>query len=406
MKKKELFLIGGLILFGLIFQYFDSGNISFVNGCSSDTNKLKDKSHPHEFKDSFTFGNSADELIFDNHAGSVEISPSSDGQISVQSVKIVYHKDDSSVQKYRDKVEIRNEMEGTKAIIRTITNGEDFPYTRVRTHFRIFLPENSRLRIKNRFGNIKVENAGREINIDGKFGDLTVSKISSGISIINRFGKTRISDIKGKIELDVKFSDTEVKGASTIDCRIGHSTLYISDIKDSKSINIEGSQTKMEFSEIESDQIKIKNSHNRISMNNISTKEFLLTSRHCNIYADNLNSDSISIKNSHNPIRLKNISGNSLNVLLSNGDLKVSLSSMFESIFVTNSYSDISLTIPAGTDPSISLNTKYGDITNNTGLDLSAIKAKYLTTFSREGNNSQININTSYGDISFSEHSN
>lgn len=131
----------------------------------------------------------------------------------------------------------------------------------------------------------------------------------------------------------------------------------------------------------------------------------MLASRHCDITAEELHSDSISIKNSFNNVKLKNISGGQLNILLSNGDLKVSMSSMFESIFVTNSDSDIKLTIPAGTNPSISLNTKYGNITNNTRLDLSAIKTNYLTTFSREGVNSQININTSYGDISFNENS-
>lgn len=405
MKKKEIFLIGGIILFGLVFQYFDSGNISFVKGCSSDTKALKDKSHPHEFKENFTFKNSAEELSFNNDAGSVEISPSTDGLISVESVKIVYHKDESGVRKYRDRVEIRNEFEGAKAVVRTISNGGEFPYTRVRTHFRIFIPGNTRLTIKNRFGNIKVDNAGSEINIDGKFGDLSISNISSGINIKNRFGKTNISDIKGKIELDAKFSEVEVTGSSAIDCRIGHSILYISDIKESKSIKIEGAHTKIELSEIESDQIKIKNSHNHIRLGTITTKDFLLTSRHCSITADELNSDSISIKNSHNTIRLKNIKGKELNVLLSNGDLKVSLNSMFETIFVTNSYSDIFLTIPGGTNPAISLNTKYGDIKNRTGLDLSTVKAKYLTTFSREGEDSRININTSYGDITLREYS-
>ena len=403
MKKKELFLIAGLIIFGFVFQYFDSGDISFIKSCNSDHKSIRDKNHPHEFIDDFTFDAPAKILIFDNPAGSVEISPSIDEKISVELVKIIYHKDESKVEQFRNMVNITNRKEGDKAIIEIDPSDDEFPYTRVRTHFKIFIPKSTTLNVKNRFGDISINGSGTSVIVDGKFGDVSIQNIPSDISIINRFGKTKISNISGKIELDLKFSQADVSGSSSIDCRISHSSLDLSDIKESSSVKIEGVHTKMRLSEIRSDLIKIKNSHNMISLSDITTGELLITSRHCKIIADGLDSESIAIKNSYNRVRLKNLKGTSLNVLLSHGDLDLSLKSMFKKIFVTNSYSDISLKIPGNTDPSLSMNTKYGDITNRSNLEISSVKAKYLTTFSRTGIGSEININTSYGDIVLSE---
>lgn len=403
MKKKELFLIAGLIIFGFVFQYFDSGDISFIKSCSSDHKTIRDKNHPHQFTDNFVFDFPAKTLTFDNPAGSVEISPSTDEKISVEFVKVVYHKDESKVEQFNNMVKIINRKEGDRAIIEVDPSDDEFPYTRVRTHFKIYIPKSTTLNVRNRFGDISIDSSGTSVMVDGKFGDVSIQNIPSDISIINRFGKTKISNISGKIELDLKFSKADVSGSSSIDCRISHSSLNMSDIKESSSVKIEGVHTKIILSEIRSDQIKIKNSHNIISLTDITTSEILITSRHCKIIADGLHSDSIAIKNSHNRVKLKNLKGSSLNVLLSHGDLELSLQSMFKKIFVTNSYSDISLKIPGGTDPSLSMNTKYGDITNRSTLEISSVKAKYLTTFSRSGSDSEININTSYGDIVLSE---
>jgi len=403
MKKKELFLIAGLIIFGFVFQYFDSGDISFVKNCNSDHKSIRDKNHPHEFKDNFTFDAPVKSLVFDNPAGSVEFSPSPDEKISVELVKVIYHKDESKVEQFRNMVKIINRKEGEKAVIEIDPSDDEFPYTRVRTHFKIYIPKSTTLNVKNRFGNIIIDSSGTSLMVDGKFGDLRIKNIPSDISVINRFGETKISNISGKIELDLKFSQADVSGSSSIDCRISHSSLYLSNIKESSSVKIDGTHTKMILSEIRSDHIKIKNSHNMISLSDITTSELLITSRHCKIIADGLDSESIAIKNSYNKVRLKNLKGSSLNILLSHGDLDLSLKSMFKRIFVTNSYSDISLKIPGGTDPSLSMNTKYGDIANRSNLEISSVKAKYLTTFSRSGSGSEININTSYGDIVLSE---
>ncbi|MCK5220836.1 MAG: DUF4097 family beta strand repeat protein, partial [Candidatus Aminicenantes bacterium] len=362
MKKKELFLIGGLIIFGFIFQYFDSGDISFIKGCNVNKNSIRDKSYPHEFTENFTFDLPAKGLEFDNPAGSVEISPAIDGKIKIESVKIVYHKNDSKVEKYKNMVKIEKGINGDKGIIKTGFEGEEFPYSRVRVHFKISVPPATILTVKNRFGDISIDSSGTSVKVDGKFGAVNIKNISSDINVLNRFGKTRISNIKGKIELDLKFSEAEVTGSSSIDCRISHSSLNLSDIRESNSIKIEGAHTKLTFSDINSDLIKIKDSHSRINLSDINAKELLITSRHCNIDTDNLNSDSISIKNSYNSIRMKNLNGSTLNILLSHGNLQLSLSSMFKKIFITNSYSDIKLAIPDGTNPSLSMNTKYGDI--------------------------------------------
>ncbi len=406
MKKKELYLVAGLIIFGFVFQYIDSGDISFLKNCSSDSKSIKDKNHPHEFSENFSFDGPVKTLVFDNPAGSVEISPSIDKRISVELVKVVYHKNESKVEQFKNMVKTINRKEGTKAIIETNPSDDEFPYARVRTHFKINIPKEITLKVKNRFGSIIIDRSDAPLEVDGKFGDVKIENIQSDVYIRNRFGKTTIRNISGRTELDLKYSRVDVSGSSSVFCRISHSSLDLSDIRESVSVEIEGVHTKMKLSEIRSDHIKIKNSHNLISLSDVITKEFLITSRHCKIIADNLSSESISIKNSYNKIRLRDLKGSSLNVLLTHGDLDLSLNSMFKRIFITNSYSDIALKIPGNTDPTISMNTKYGDISNRSNLEVSSVKSKYLTTFSRTGSGAEININTSYGDITLSEQPN
>ncbi len=406
MNKKEILLIAGLIIFGLLLQYFDSGDIAFIKSCSNDIRSIRDKGHPHEFPGSFTFDNQVKKFEFDNPAGSIDISPSSKKRIYIETVKIVYHKDQSEIERLKNIVKIKKHETMDKAVIKVYSKESRFPYNRVRVKFKVFLPAATILKIRNRFGNINIDNAGTSITVDGKFGDIKIKNIDGDINVISRFGETNISDISGSIGLDLKYSNAEISNSSSLNCKVSHSSLSLSDFNKGNSIKIDGVHTKIKLSDIKSDLIKIKNSHNRIDLSDIMTKELLITSRHCKINGNRLNSESISIKNSFNKIILKELNGSKLNILLKHGNLYLSLGSMFKKVFITNSYSDITLFIPSGSDPVLSLNSKYGDIINRTDLKINSIKEKYLTTFSRIGDGSDININTSYGDIVLKERSN
>ncbi len=403
MKKKELFLIVGLILFGFIFQYFDSGKITFLENCNSSNISISDKNHPHEFTKNFTYEHPLKSIRIDNQAGGIKIFPSSDNKTSVQSVKIVYHADSSKVKKYKESVMIKSKISDNKVVLRSKSSKDDFPYKRVRTFFTVYVTANTKIEIKNRLGNINIENINGSVRINEKFGDIKINNVNSDISIINKFGNTEIKKISGKTELDLEFSKAEIEEINSLDCKISHSSLYLSDIGRSDSINIKGAHTRLILKNVNSDQIKIKDSHNKIEISKVNTREFIVSSRHCKIKAYKLNSDSISIKNSFNRIKLVDVSGKKLNILLSHGDLYASFVSMFDNIFITNSFSDIHLKIPSGKDPTLSMNTKYGIIKNETGLEIVSTKNKHLTTFSKKGTDFEININTSYGDITLSE---
>jgi archaellum component FlaF (FlaF/FlaG flagellin family) len=49
MKRKEIFLIVVLIIFGLLYQLYKTGEEEVFEGCSTDSKYLLDKNHPHEF---------------------------------------------------------------------------------------------------------------------------------------------------------------------------------------------------------------------------------------------------------------------------------------------------------------------------------------------------------------------
>ncbi len=405
MKRKDFFLIVSLILAGIVFQYFDSGEISFIKGCNIEKITLKDKKFPNKFKEIISIPEGIKKLSLINPAGSIEVVPSNDNTVTIEIDKIVYHKNKQRAKELHNLIKI-NKINGDKTTIRVLPNDDEFPFDRVRVFFKLYIPVNISLDLRNRVGDIAVKGMEGPISINEKFGNISLNDIKSSVTIFSRFGDVNIKKILGQVELDTKFSKVNISNFKSLDCRIGHSSMYLKDSMKEERIIIDGSHAKLNLNKINANQIKIKNSHNRISLSEITTEELILLSKNCKIKVNNLSTEICSIKNSYGKVILDDIKGVELNILLSNGNLDITLAEMFKQIYITNSNSDISMKIPLNSNPTLTITAKYGKVINKTKLNIRSVIEKYYSVFTREGDNTEINIKTDYGDIKLSEYDN
>ena len=71
MKRREIFLVVVLILFGLTYTFFKSEEFTFFDACSSDYRSLLDKNHAHDFVEEGMEFENIKKVILHNPAGNI-----------------------------------------------------------------------------------------------------------------------------------------------------------------------------------------------------------------------------------------------------------------------------------------------------------------------------------------------
>ena len=380
MKRKEIFIVIALIVFGIAYHFYKSGEIDLItkNGffISLNSTKLLDKNHQNNFIEKEINLHGIKKIKIINIAGEIIVERSKDNTTIIKPIICIYHKNKSTAKEIYNKIKIRSEKSKENIKIEVDSN-EKFPYKRVRVKFKLLIPETVELNLFNRYGNINIKNAGKNININEKHGNIFASDINSNMDITHKYGKIKLKKISGNINVKSK-----------------HSKLNITN---SLSIKIESEFTKVNLENIK-DDIEISNSHSPINMKKIKGN-ITINSRHCKIKLDNIISEYLNIKNSYDDVYIKNISGNNLYLYISHADLNINFNEIKEQININSNYSDITIEYPKSTNPSLNICTKYGKIKNYTKTKFTIIKQTYNQLLSYQGENPEIIINDSYGDI-------
>ena len=380
MKRKEIFIVIALIIFGIAYHFYKSGEIDLItkNGfyIGLNSTKLLDKNNQNNFIEKEINLHGIKKIKIINIAGEIIIERSKDNTTIIKPIICIYHKNKSLAKEIYNKIKIRSEKSKEKIKIEVDSN-EKFPYRRVRVKFKLLIPETVELNLFNRYGNIKLKNAGKNININEKHGNIFVSEINSNLNIIHKYGKIKLNKISGNIDIKSK-----------------HSKLSIIN---SFFIKIESEFTKVNLENIK-DDIEISNSHSLINMKKIKGN-ITINSRHCKIKMDNIIFGYLNIKNSYEDVDLKNISGNNLYLYINNADLNLNFNEIKEQININSNYSDITIKYPKSANPSLNISTKYGKIKNYTKTKFTIIKQKYNQVLSYQRENPEIIINDSYGDV-------
>jgi hypothetical protein len=415
MKKRDILIAIIVIVFGITYNAVRSGDIRFYSGCSVDSRELLDRKYPVTFPQKelqYDVGN-VKKLIINNPAGDIEVARSTDGSFRVKTVITVYQKNKKQAGLIAQSVRVTSRIEaGNIAMIGIEHDKRDF-YRRVRVQFKCLIPENLQLNITNRFGNVDVNDAGRDVTIDQRYGSLFLKNIDSPISVTSHDGRVRLYEITGHVQLHSNQSRVKIRNVHSIDARCLHANIFINDVKEETvfsslgysrieiesagRVNIEGKQTRVKLKGIKNG-VEIKNSHAPIYLENINGN-VNIDAKDCRLGISHAASDLIIIKDSYSYVDLENVSGRNVEVEMNNGELRMLFNNIEETLKIDTRETDVTLNYPESVKPAFHINLTNGNIINRTSVQLPVEEERekhYLTT---EDGKPVITIDSRYGDV-------
>lgn len=448
MKKREIFIVIAVILFGLIYNEVKSGGdfeIRFFEGCNVSPRHLVDKRNPHDYtREEIRY--TVDEvagLEIENSAGSISVERSGEdgGSMLIQPLVRVYHRSKSKADKIAKDIKFKvrtvsvtetAEAENTgaeqpadasrndKLKVRIVVLPEEgFPYRRVRVHFKVIIPEGIDLDLWNRYGDIDIDGTGKNIVLDCKYGDVTVKNIAQlpqrKLKIRHRYGDVYLSQIKNAVDLTTKYSRLKVDNltALKLDCAYTRATIEEIEkdvnvdnashssikLKKAQKVAIDARSTRIKLDGV-AEGVTVENSHNYIYLDNIRG-DVLVKGRDCKIKLADIVCDNLVIRNSYDYVGLKRITAKTIDLVLDHGRLDLAFDRVDERISIKNTHSRIRMWYPENVNPAFNVNLRHGDIRNRTQVEMDVLKERGKTTLNSGDfdGKPEISITSSYGDI-------
>jgi hypothetical protein len=415
MKKRDLFIVLVVLAFGLIYNYVESGEIRFYDGCSFDNRGLIDRNHPNSFKreELSYFGPGIGEIEIDNKAGGIEVMKTDGKDIRITPEVRVYHRDKERAAEIEQEIRIKVRGEGSGKLGITLEPEDRFPYNRVRVFFKVSIPDSVELDLWNRYGDVTINGSGKKVTVDNKHGDVTVKHVDAALKTRHKHGNVVIRDVKGDVNLSSHHSRISVTDVGGLKLNTSHARVYINGVKNETDVEyaahcsfemengsgltIAGRYTKMKIKRIEKG-VKIANSHQSIYLEDING-DVNIKGRHCRIQMEKIIAGNVVVRNSYNYVGIDDLAAKNLDVLLSHGNLDVDCRLIEERINIKNKHSRIRISFPESVTPMLNAELKYGKLRNETPASYTILKERSRVRISSIEGTPQVIINNRYGDV-------
>lgn len=331
MKAKEIVLLIFIIAAGVLFYHAKTGKINV------DWN-LEDYIYL-DFRQ-FTFEESQVieppfpcSLKVVNAHGNVEIQGTESEKITVTLEKKIWRRNEEEAKKIAEKLHPVVNKDDLAVIL--ATNRDEFRKRNFETNFRITIPLNTNIDVKNSHGLVKASRVGNA-------------------AIHNLHGKVVASEVKGDLRIENSHEDIELEAiGSRCDLRTKHSTISAKLVegemaieqshglirlqKVAQKITIDGIHTEIEGEDL-AGPLDIQNSYEKISLVRVGPTK--IQGHHSTIEADEVNGN-LEIRDNYESAKLSNVRGN-LNI--SGKSLAVSGRNIVgEEIYVSSSHENVEL---------------------------------------------------------------
>ncbi len=398
MKKRDLFIAVVVIVFGLLYQFFESGNIKILEGCKINNSILLEKNYPNVFKlKSITLKN-INRFNISNIAGSINIKKNDIDETFIEINSTVYSKNKKTAEKIRGKILSSIKKKGSLVTVSTTDNSR-FSYSRVRIAIIIKTPQAESIRIKNRYGNISIGIPSGETSIDEKYGDINIEDTVKNLNIKSKYSKVKVKRIQKKGDFNSKYSYFDISGSGSIKFKAAYSELFLNNLITEDGIILICSTSKLSLNKINASELILKNSNGKIYLDGIKVNTSKIISENCRINIDNMDCNDSVIKNSYGRVRINELHGDSVNILIKNLDMNLLLGEQLETVNISAKYCDIDLLLKKKISPFFDINSTYGEIFNKTSLSFLTTKEIHKIRLSGGGRTPKIIIFAKYSDI-------
>ena len=412
MKKKEIFLVAALVVFGVIYQAVEKGKVHFAENFSSFTDERRLKgSRFAEFPGQEMQFPDVNRVIIENPAGEVTVERSTDGQVHLASLLRVYYSDKSVVDELHKKTEVRSDLDNG-ALTVSVRHPSAFPYRHLRVLFRLRVPEGVPLSIANHEGDVIVRDTGADMRINQENGGLVLENIpgrtqlhlkncvakingladhaeiaashanvrledAASLQLNGRYGEFSIKNVKNGVNVEYAYGRLRVDGAGSLEISARHTDIRALNIRDGAII---ANRYQSIFLERAGGDIRLANRSGRIEMGHSTARN-------------------VVIENSYADVALAEFSAASLGLLLKNGNLGLSVKSIADRINIEAQHAELDLAFAALADPTFSIKTRHGRIYVQPLPGLELYEENEESFANRSGQKPEILIRNSYGDV-------
>jgi DUF4097 and DUF4098 domain-containing protein YvlB len=412
MKKKEIFIVLALIAFGFIYNAIEKGRFRFHNDLTYFSNEHDLVSEQYiEFPQREMAFPAPARIVVDNPAGEVNIEGSADGQVHLQPLFRVYSQDKADSGKVAGRAQIRARMDADELKI-AVDYGAAFPYRQLRVHLKIQVPEGSALAIGNQDGNVSIRRGGADVVIRQERGNVFLENLPAAVQVELRAGNLIAKNIAGKVSVNIRNGDVNVDSASALQLNGKHGNFSLKKIKGEAFIDhafgevtldgagkaeILGRHSEITARHIENGAL-IKNTFAGMVVENCKG-DIRLSGRSGQMKISGSDARKMVIENSFADIAISDCAGESLDVLLKNGNLDFQDSRFSERMNIESRQANIFLSLGELPDPTFNVRTMRGRIFNRSAIEMEIFEEKGEHFANRGGQKPEIIINNQYGDI-------
>jgi len=412
MKKKEIVIIVLLIVFGFIYNAIEKGKTKFMDDFSLYFNEKRLISEQYiEFPQKERIFPTTNKITINNPAGEITINKSADSQIHLLSFFRIYFLKKGDVKKISQNARVIAKIENNELKI----SGEylsAFPFKQLRIRFQLLVPEGVILAVSNHEGNVSIRHSGKNIFLQQENGNVILEDIPSSVQMEIGRGQLHVKNIAGNIAIDAQQTDILLENVSALRLKGRHGNYTLKKIKSNVYIEhaygdisldgaeqaeIFGRHSKIVVRNIKNG-IKLTNAFESIVLENI-IGDIHLSSRSSKIEIRHVNAKNMVIENSFADIAIADYSGETLNVLLKNGNFDFQSKTIAARLNIESRYAKINLALGVLTDPIFNIKTIHGRIYNNSPIALDIFGENDENFANRSGQKPEIIINNIYGDI-------
>jgi len=433
MKAKEIILLILIVTGGIIFYHAQTGKI-WIDWDWDDGIYFGQEEFVYEETEEIAPPFPSSLHIINAH-GNIEVEGTDQDTISVLFEKKIFRRQQSQADEVAE--DLRMTVDKADNNIQISSNREDFRKRRFRTNFRVVIPKEMAVYVKNSYGEVRVSQAG-ETEIRNPNGRVFAENITGNLSIKNSYNEVQVGNISADCRIESNNSTvtaTDIEGNAHIDHRYGkirlenigqsvtvdgsYAEVYGQNVKglfdirtsyreidlsDVGPVQIRANNSRIEIKGAK-DSVDIENKYGKLELFDIEGN-LRIDGKNLEVYGHSIIGETIFISTSYRKVELTDFQGKT-EITHSNGDVGLEPLSLTFPIEVQGRYTDIKFYWQSGWRYPIEARVKGGDIDWNVSEGLSHEEEngyKVFKAFETETDKPSILLSTTYGSIKIEEY--
>jgi len=413
MKQREWLLVILLVVFGLVYQVFESGgcslsrsDIPFIDG----SNLASEIYHDFPGGEKSLLGLTG--IMVKNPAGSIKVNGNGSNEAVLRVVYRVHHPDREKAGEIAAGIQDGFERSGDQLVLRPNAGDADFPLDRVRVLLELEVPDKCSLDLNNQFGVVEVDSVSAPLIIGNRHGSTKVEKTAAKLKLRHGHGQLHLNEVNGPVEADVQHSRVVIQNITSLTAKGAYSDFQVKNsagpvaieasfgklkLEDCRSLEIDSRHTSINVANVAAG-ISIKASYAPLRLERING-DTIITGRNCPISINQIQADYLLIKNSYDRVEVNGFRGHQADIDLRHGRLSFSLLELGGRLNVNALHTGITIEYPAGLEPSFNLRARQGRIVNRGSAVLEILEDRTEQSAFLQAGSPEIVINASYGSI-------